>query len=225
MNLEKDYDSSEEFDSIFGLIKISRRREENGPVQKGRRKHTNMQLQSKMEITVSKEALEFLTRLETLVAGLDAVASSAKKKTPPKEKPASVADGLVENVDEDADEDFTPKTKKKAAPASKSFDDEEDEVPNDDVTEEQTEEGDGDFMEEKPKTKAKPKAPKVKKFTMADVNAACKARVTREMSDNELDSKEARDAVLSILKKKFKVKSVTDLEPEDYAAVVAEMEG
>lgn len=96
-------------------------------------------------------------------------------------------------TDDDDDDDFTP-TKSKATVKAKSFDD-------DDTGE-----------DEEPVIKKK-----AKKITVDDVNDACKARAA------ETGGKEGRQEVLTILKKKFKVASVNDLEPEQYAAVIAAM--
>lgn len=97
--------------------------------------------------------------------------------------------------DTDDDEDFAPK--KKAGVKTKGFDDED-----------ETEDAD----EEEPVAKKK-----AKKISLDDVNDACKARAL------ETGGKEGRQEVLNILKKKFKVKSVTELEPEQYASVIAAM--
>lgn len=87
-------------------------------------------------------------------------------------------------------------------------------------------EEDEDFAPKKASKKAKPsfeedeeeeapKSSKQKKLTIDDVNDACMKRSGRTN----------RAEVLGILKTKFKVKSVTDLEPEQYAAVVKAMSG
>lgn len=71
---------------------------------------------------------------------------------------------------------------------------------------EETEE-EGFTEPEPPVKKGKGKA---KKVTMDDVNDACK----------KLAAKKGRPAVLAILKKKFKVESITALEEEQYADVI-----
>lgn len=73
------------------------------------------------------------------------------------------------------------------------------------------EEDDEEEVEEEAPPKKKAKA---KKVTVDDVNDACKARAASG----------SRAEVLGILKKKFKVASVSELEPEQYAAVIAAME-
>ena len=62
--------------------------------------------------------------------------------------------------------------------------------------------------------KAPAKAPKAKKLTANDVNDACKKRA----------SGGRREEVLKILKKQFKVASVSELDEADYADVIAAME-
>lgn len=140
-------------------------------------------------------------------------------------------------VSDDEDEDFEPKP---AARATKlkthAFDEDEDtgtteEDEDDDVsfgtikepakktskkvTASFDDEDEGEEDEMPAPKAAKSKTTKPKKTTLDDVNDACIARATRGN----------RAEVLGILKKKFKVKSVTDLEPEHYEAVVKAMLG
>ncbi len=102
--------------------------------------------------------------------------------------------------DDDSDEEPLPtKRATKAKVAAASFDDE-----------------DEDETEEPAPKAAKPtKAAKAPKLTLDDVNDACKERCART---NRAD-------VLGILKKNFKVKSVTDLEPTDYAQCIKLLRG
>lgn len=62
-----------------------------------------------------------------------------------------------------------------------------------------------------------PKKDKVKALTSEDVNEACKARAART------GGKAGREEVLTILKKKFKTQSISDLKEDSYAAVIAAM--
>lgn len=69
---------------------------------------------------------------------------------------------------------------------------------------------DEEVEEEKPKAKTK----KAVKFTEKDVNEACKAHAKEH----------GKAATLKILNGKFKVKSILELKPEQYAQVIAAME-
>jgi Tfp pilus assembly protein PilE len=103
--------------------------------------------------------------------------------------------GLPKETDHTSKEDL--KSLKEAAEAE--FDSE---VEEDDEAD--------DFMETKVQTKAK-------KLTINDVNDACKSRAM------QTGGKEGRNEVLSILKKKFKATSVSELKPEQYAAAISAM--
>lgn len=132
--------------------------------------------------------------------------------------------------DEDADDeevDEKPKKgkhKKKAQVEEADEEDEEDEDTDEDTDEDADEEDDDEDdgeeedaadeeeEDEKPKKKKKGKKSKV---TIDDVNDAA-IKLAKELGD--------RKKVLKLLKKKFKVESVTDLEPSQYEAVVAYFE-
>lgn len=103
----------------------------------------------------------------------------------------------------------------KSKKAAASFDDEEETQAAPVVEEESEDDGDLDFSTPPAKTA---KATKEKKYTSAEVNDACKARAIK------IGGKAGRAEVLAILKKKFKTESVTELKPEQYAAVIAAME-
>lgn len=104
-----------------------------------------------------------------------------------------------ESEDDEADEKPAKATKgKKAA----SFDEDDEDA-----------DADEDEAEEKPAKAAKGK--KAAKLTIDDVNDACKERCGRTN----------RAEVLSLLKKNFKVKSVTDLEPADYEKCIKLLKG
>ena len=70
-----------------------------------------------------------------------------------------------------------------------------------------------DADEEETFDEAPKKASAKKKLTVEDVNAACKARAART------DFKSTK----ALLKKMFKIDSVQDLKPEQYATVIAAM--
>lgn len=123
--------------------------------------------------------------------------------------------------DPEEDDDARPvetekkvKTKAKTKTIEKSFDSfvDEDESPKE-VEAEQEDDADEDFIAS---LKKKAKAPKAKKITIDQVNEACKARA-------KSGGKDGRSQVLAILKKQFKTVSISEIEPEQYAAVVQAM--
>jgi predicted transcriptional regulator len=136
---------------------------------------------------------EQIDRLEKLTAGIAAPTKATKKAA----APAPVED---EEAEESEDKEFTAPTKATKKAAAKSFD--EDESENEEAEEE---------------TAPAPKSKKAKKVTLDDVNDACKARAA------DTGGKEGRTEVLGILKKKFKVASVSELKPEQYQAVIEAM--
>lgn len=127
-------------------------------------------------------------------------------------------------ADEDEDEDFAPKkpTATRRAPV-KAFDEDEDET-EETVEEDESDEDEDDTVELATPTKAAAKTAKAankgakpKKFTLDDVNDACKARATAA------GGKKGRTEVLGILKKKFKTETVSSLKPEQYEACIQAM--
>lgn len=113
------------------------------------------------------------------------------------------------HVNDDEDEDFAPKAKatKKAAAA---FDDDEEEAP---VKKSASKKAATSFDEEDEEEAPVVKKAKAPKLTIDDVIGACK-----------LYAKEnGRPATLALLKKKFKTTSVSDLKPEQFAAVIEVM--
>lgn len=164
---------------------------------------------SKLEVAllVGPESKAFLANLTEQLDRMEQLAAG-QKITGPK---------TIAAVDVDEDDDFTPAPKKKAAAkkASAGFDqDDEDVEPAPKYAEETEVEEDEDFTAP-PKKAAKAKA---KKITLDDVNDACKARAAAT------GGKKGREEVLGILKKKFKTTSVSELEPEQYAAAIKAME-
>lgn len=87
-----------------------------------------------------------------------------------------------------------------------------DDIPVEDDSE--TETADDDFTDA-PATKAE-KGPVI---NLKDVNEACKAKMQAEGG-----GKSGREAVLAILKKKFKTQTLSDLDADQYAAVVKAMQ-
>lgn len=125
---------------------------------------------------------------------------------------------LTETESEDVEETPAPKkrgrpaaTVKKAAPATSFDEDEDEETVSVLVPSEESFEDEESFEEETPA----PKKAKPAKITIDDVNDACKA-FARENGGG----KEGREATLKILKKHFKVTSISDLAVEDYPKVL-----
>lgn len=173
------------------------------------RKGNNMAKQTQTDATAPKaprleiavlagaESKAWLAQFAELVGRLEKV--SGKLTTAPAAD--DDADDASDDVDTDAEGEETETTD----------DDDGDfgaEAGEDDTAED-------DFDEPAPKKKAAAKETKAAKLTAKDVNAACKERAGRT---NRAD-------VLGILKKKFKVTSVTELKPEQYADVIKTMKG
>lgn len=132
------------------------------------------------------------------LSNIEALITKLEKLTGSAVKAAALDTEDDEASDVDDDEDFASKakTKKTATVKAKSFEDDEE-------TEDE---------EPAPRKRAK-------KLTVDDVNDACK-EYAREMGGG----KDGKLEVLKILKKKFKTDTVTELEPDQYAAVIAAMQ-
>lgn len=119
-------------------------------------------------------------------------------------------------ADEDAEETPAPKKTKaktaaKAKPAAAaSFEEDEETEVEEPATEESFE--DEESFDETPAPK---KAKAAAKITIDTINDACKA-FARENGGG----KDGREAVLKILKKSFKVTSISELDVEDYPKVL-----
>ncbi len=147
-----------------------------------------------MELTVTvsgKTPAELKTKLEE-------AAKAAAKWT----GAGATAAGKPTTKKAKAEEEFEEETLEAEGEEEESFDDAEEET---EVEEEELEEEELEEEEEAPK-----KSAKGKKLTEKDVNAACMAYA----------KKHDRKAALEILKKKFKVKSILELKPEQYADVM-----
>lgn len=127
----------------------------------------------------------------------------------------------VETEDEEVDETPAPKAKRgrpakvKAAVVDDDddFEEEDEENEEEEVDDEEADDEETEDEEEAPApVKAKAKA---KKITIDDVNDACKA-FARENGGG----KAGRDAALKILKKHFKVTSLSEIAPENYAKII-----
>ena len=96
--------------------------------------------------------------------------------------------------------------------------DQEVETASDDEAEDQEmETAEPDDEAEEDFTAPPAKAAKAKKFTVADVNDACKARA-------KAGGAKGRAQVLSILKKKFQTESISEIDAKDYGAVIKAMQ-
>lgn len=115
----------------------------------------------------------------------------------------------------DVDETPAPKAKrgrpaKAAAPAASFEEDEETEAVETEAGEAEESFEDEESFEETPA----PKKAKAARLTLDNINDLCKA-FAREHGGG----KEGREAVLKILKKSFKVTSISELDAEDYPKV------
>lgn len=131
-------------------------------------------------------------------------------------------ESLLKQANNEGDDEPTPeddsdsKKKVKVVPLKAkdvTFDDEwkDDEETSAKDSSDEEEDDEEDF------TTPPPKKDKVKALTSEDVNEACKARAART------GGKAGREEVLTILKKKFKTQSISDLKEDSYAAVIAAM--
>jgi hypothetical protein len=164
-----------------------------------------------LQILVGAESKEWLKDAEALVNRLEKVLKAISTNSSLKGKDIEEEDEEADTAraDNEDDEDFAAPSKKKAGKKAKSFDDDED-----DTAELKAAATDDDEDEEF----EKPTKKKAKKLTVDDVNDACKERAA-----DEGGGKEGRKVVLGILKKKFKVESVSELEETQYAAVISAM--
>lgn len=115
---------------------------------------------------------------------------------------AKTAEEKTEESTEDEEEEFEEAPKKRGKKRAEDFGDDEPAAEEEEA----------------------PKKGKKKKLTLDDVNDACKARVKAIIEEQGCTGQDARSAVLKLLKKKFDVKSVSDLEPEQYEDVIIALE-
>lgn len=167
-----------------------------------------------------------LDRLEKYAAYLESEEKVQLPKKAKPELPEIEADEIVEEeVSEEAteveeDDDFAPAKKSAKKAAAAAFDDDTDE----EVSEESREDSEaGEDVEEEDDFKAAP-APKkkavakAKKFTVDDCSDAAKALA------KSIGGTKGREAVLKIMKKKFKTESIMALKPEQYSDFISAME-
>lgn len=178
-----------------------------------------------LAILAGDESKKFLANLTKVVERMEA---AVVKYNPKASVTATTTDEEEETADASGTEEFTSsRTTRASKRASQSFGDE--------YTEEGDAEANAEIEEELTptrKTKGKkaasfddetstdveeqapaPKAKKAPKLTIKDVNAACLERAGQT----------SRKEVLTLLQKKFGVKSVTELDPETYATVIKTM--
>lgn len=182
-----------------------------------------------MAILAGPESKQFLVELTRQIDRLERITNhfnGAKNPVEAEETPE------VDDDEDDDEEEVVPAPKavkkSKAPPAPKSFDeddadeeetveaaesedDEDEEAAAPAVSDDDDDEDEG-FTEPAPKAKKGAKA--AKKLTMDDVNDACKERARGEGG---------RDAVLKILQKKFKTKTVRSLKPEQFQSCIEAM--
>lgn len=144
-------------------------------------------------------------RMERAAGIIGATKSAATRTAASMEADDTSSDDAPDTESDDDDFAAKPRTKSKKA---SSFED------DDDAPATESEDDDADFTAPSAKT-AKP--PKAKKWTVDDVNDACKKKAS------SIGGKEGRAKVLSILKKNFKTESVSELKPEQYAACIQAM--
>lgn len=178
----------------------------------------------------SKQWLSDLTkqidRLEALLDKAADVVGNDKPERKVGKSPALAAGygdafkGAGSVGDDEEDDEFAP-----GKVPSNGFDEDEEETVEVPVAEEdapeESDEVEEDFDAPPVKAKGKGKA-KAKKFTSNDCNDAAKAAV--KIFTPSLGAKAARDKVLAIMKKKFKIDSVLALKPEQYESFIASME-
>lgn len=167
---------------------------------------------SKLELAIiaGAESKDFLASLSATVDKLEKLVNAASKL---KVNVKTKANDDDEEDEDEAEEQETKPAKGRAVRAKSDADDEDSEDDEDDDSDDEAETDDADEDEEEKPTKAA-KGKKKKGPTLDDVNDACRAAAKRT----------SRKEVLRILKKSFKVKSVTDLEEDQYQDVIDEME-
>lgn len=181
--------------------RFPRRSNPFGPIAE-RQKEDGDSKMSRLELVLmaGDQSKTFLGDLEALVERMEAAVGASGVK-----KSSSKAEAAAEPEEEEDDFAKKPGGKKGA----KGFDEDEDDAPAKKSASKKA----ADFGSEEEAEEPAPKKGKAKKLTVDDVNDACKAHAGRHN----------RAETLALLKKKFKVSSVTELEPEDYEACIEAM--
>ncbi len=162
-------------------------------------------MQLELKVLAGAESKAFLAGLAEQIDRLEKLTGGKGLKASSDDAPAPAADAAAD------DEDFAPKksTKKKGA----AFDEDDDDAPAPKAAAKK-----GASFDEEEDDAPAPKAKKAPKVTLDDVNDACMEKM-KALGGN----KKAREQVVAILKKKFKVETVTELKPENYADAVEAM--
>lgn len=172
-----------------------------------------------LALLVGQESKKWLANFEALVKRLEnATAGATSKKAKAlddddedSETESESDDDTETTTDEDDDSDDDVSVHRRSAKGFDSEDDNEGES-EDESENEESESDESEDEEEKPVKKQANK-----KITIETVNDACKAKAAK------IGGKEGRLAVLKVLKKKFKTETISDLKPDQYAAVIAAM--
>jgi hypothetical protein len=178
-----------------------------------------------LAILVGAESKAWLEKAEQLVTRLEELTKG--KKNGKRNENSDAEEESTESEDDFEEETASKKSSKgkKKVQKAEDFDDEDGDDNDSDSSddEEGSDDDDSDASEEDSDSEPVKKKGKGKKVTHEDAQTACKERVKREIEDNGLDAKSARAVVSGILKKKFKVSSVSDLDEDQYAEVVKVM--
>lgn len=166
----------------------------------------NIMAKLEVALLVGNESKQWLAEATRVVEKMEALLKQANNEGDDEPTPEESFDGTP----------LPTKKKVKVVPLKAkdvTFDDEwkDDDAPEEVQDPSDEPEEDEDF------TTPPPKKAKVKALTSEDVNEACKARAART------GGKSGREEVLTILKKKFKTQSISDLKEDSYAAVIAAM--
>lgn len=174
-----------------------------------------MQLSFNFEDNTTPVEIAHKLRMQAgILEGLSPKQAASKKNTTAKDLRAIVSqDEEIETASEDTDEDFATSSPRKGKDGYASCFDEERQAKEFDGQAEE------DEADEEPAPKASAKKAKAAKLTIDDLNDACRERAMAEGG-----GKAGRAAVEAILKKKFKVVSVSAVKPDQYAAVIAAMQ-
>ncbi len=186
------------------------------PLAKQAERQRENDMQMEIKVLAGAESKAFLAGLTQQIDRLERLTGGKGLKADNDDAPADTAGARPLAALEEGEEDFAPKkaAKKKAA----AFDEEEEEEEIAPAAKAAAKKTAASFDEEEEEAPA-PKAKKAPKVTIDDVNDACMEKM-RALGGN----KKAREQVVAILKKKFKVETVTELKPEQYADAVEAMQ-
>ena len=170
-----------------------------------------------LAILAGAETKQFLHDLTKIVERLEKAATGHSVKT--EEDDTTYEETKTTTRKTKAKQETVEDDEEFVAKHQKYDDDEEAEARKETLTTQ--EDDDIESFEDEEETEEKPaKKEKAKKLTLNDVNDAAKARVKWEISKRGISSPEARATVLALMKKNFKVSTVTALKPEQYEAFI-----